>query len=103
MSISIKFGEDTVLSTRTAIAPRDVVSITILDHQGPYPRDQLALVGSSSQVQDSKKKFTIMGNFSSVDKDLSMTTASVRGSAYDELGNRTSIQFGTVLLVDGCF
>ncbi len=97
--ILVKSNEEILLSTRTVIKPRDVISIAILDHQGPYPSDQLALVGSSSQVTDSRKKFTILGNFSTVDTDLSLTTArAVRQGEYD--GN---VDYGTVLLSDGCF
>ena len=100
VSILIKSGEDTLLSTRTRIAPREVISVAILDHQDAYTRDQLALVGSSTQVIDSKKKFTILGNFTSVDMDLTFTTARVTRRGVYELGNR---DYGTVLLSNGCF
>ena len=100
VSILIKSGEDTVLSTRTRLAPREVISVAILDHQDAYPRDQLALVGSSTQVIDSKKKFAILGNFTSVDMDLTYTTARVRMRGAYEVANR---ELGTVLLSDGSF
>ncbi len=98
-TILVKSGDDTILSAKTVIGPRDVISVTILDHLGPFPQDQLAFVGSSRQVKNAKNKFTIVGNFTSVDMDVSLTTASVfRVGAYESNNN-----LGTVLLSDGCF
>lgn len=97
--ILVKSGEDTILSATTVLGPRDVISVVILDHLGPVPQDQLAFVGSSSNVKDANNIFTIVGNFNSVDMDLSRTTASVFKRGADE-PNRN---FGTVLLSEGCF
>lgn len=98
-TILIKSGDDTILSAKTLINPRDVISVTILDHLGPFPQDQLAFVGSSRQVKDAKNAFTILGNFTSVDMNMSLTTASVfRVGAYESNKN-----LSTVLLSDGRF
>lgn len=98
VKISIVSGEELLLSTRSVIAPRDVVSVAIVDYPKPFQRDRLALVGSTSLVSDPQKKFTVLGNLSSVEQDLSATTASVVS-----YGAGTVSEFGTVLLDDGTF
>ncbi len=98
VKISIVSGEESLLSTRSVISPRDVVSVAIVDYPEPVQRDRLALVGHSNLVSDPEKKFTVLGNLSSVDQDLSATTASVVS-----YGGGTVSEFGTVLLDDGTF
>ena len=98
VKISIVSGEELLLSTRSVVAPRDVVSVAIVDYPEPFQRDRLALVGSTSLVSDPQKKFTVLGNLSSVEQDLSATTASVVS-----YGAGTVSEFGTVLLDDGTF
>lgn len=96
VEISIVSGEESLLSTRSVIAPRDVVSVAIVDYPEPVQRDRLALIGHSSLVSDPERKFTVVGNLSSVDQDLSATTARVVS-----YGGGTVVEFGTVLLNDG--
>ena len=98
VKISIVSGEESLLSTRSVIAPRDVLSVAVVDYPEPMQRDRLALVGHSNLVNDPEKKFTVIGNLSSVDRDLTATTASVVS-----YGGGRVVEFGTVLLDDGTF
>lgn len=98
VTIAIESEKETLLSTRTVLAPRDVVSVAILDYRAQFSRNKLALVGRSQLTENPENKFTIIGNLSSVDRDLSKTTATVSVYGHDE-----TISFGTVLLKDGLF
>ncbi|MDE0093543.1 MAG: TlpA disulfide reductase family protein [Gammaproteobacteria bacterium] len=98
VTIAIESETETLLSARTVLAPRDVVSVAILDYRAQLSRNKLALIGRSQLAENPEKKFTIVGNLSSVDWDLSKTTATVSVYGHDE-----TINFGTVLLKEGCF
>lgn len=103
-NISVQTGETTTLSVRTLLAPNEVVSFSLLDHKGPFPPDQLVLTGASRHAKDPSKRFTVVGDLTGIDEEYyPMPTVTVRGSEYDEEGNRKFITFGKVQIKDGSF
>ena len=102
--ITVQTGETTTLSVRALLAPRKVVSFALLDHQGQFSPDQMVLVGASSRVKDPTKRYTIVGDLAGVDEErYPMPTVTVRGSEFDEDGNRKVLAFGKVQVQDGRF
>ncbi|MCY4143433.1 MAG: redoxin domain-containing protein [Gammaproteobacteria bacterium] len=102
VTLSIDVGEDEPMSLSAVVGPGSNVDFVLIDHLEPRP-NQLILAGESRKVKDSSKSFTISGDLSSMDKDLSMATASVSGPSWNEEGEQTYSSHGSVLLVDGKF
>lgn len=102
--ITVQTGESQTLSLRLLLVPQEVVRFALLDHQGRFPPDQLVLVGSSKLAKNSNNRFTIVGDLAGVDHEqYPMPRVSVRGSEFDEDGNRVFHNFGTVQTNDGSF
>ena len=101
--ISVKAGEDQELSLQAVVSPGgEEISFALLDFES-FPPDRLAFVGSSKRVKDPNKKFTISGDFNSIDKDLSLANVRVTGWGFDENGEQTQLGSGDMLLVDNKF
>ncbi len=103
VKISVDVGENDPLVASAVLVPGRQVDFVLLDHWESYRPDQLAMVGSSLMSTDSSKRFSISGDFSSADADLSHVVASVIGMTFDEEGERQTIEFGDVMLVDDKF
>ncbi|MDE0093545.1 MAG: TlpA disulfide reductase family protein [Gammaproteobacteria bacterium] len=102
--ITVQTSDSKTLSVRTLLAPRQVVSFALLDHQGRFPPDQMVLVGESRRAKDPNNRFTIIGDLTGIDEtQYPMPRVSVRGSAFDEDGNWVYRNFGTVQTTDGSF
>ncbi len=103
-NITVQTGETTTLSVRTLLVPNRVVSFALLDHQGPFPPDQMVLTGASRHAKDPSKRFTIVGDLTGIDEEYyPMPTVTVRGSEYDDDGNKQFVTFGKVQVKDGSF
>lgn len=101
--ISVKAGGSQELSLQAVVIPgSEEVSFALLDFES-FPPDRLAFVGSSKRVKDPSKKFTISGDFNSIDKDLSLANVRITGWGFDENGEQVQIGSGDMLLVDGKF
>lgn len=95
--ITVQTGESKTLSVRTVLAPQQVVSFSLLDHQGRFPPDQMVLVGASRRSKNPSNRFTIVGDLTGVDEEhYPMPTVSVRSLEFDEDGNGFYRNFGTV-------
>ena len=101
--IEIQIDGNTVLSLPVAVTPGgEEISFAFLDFQS-FPPDRLAFIGYSPRVKNPEKKFTISGDFSSIDKDLTLANVRVTGWGYDENGKQKAIGSGDMLLKDGQF
>lgn len=74
------------------------VAFALVQQHGFYPTDQLVKVGASRDVRDSTKKFSISGDFNSLDRDMSLAIARVSGSSWNEEGE--SRRFDTLVLLE---
>ncbi|MYD46356.1 MAG: TlpA family protein disulfide reductase [Gammaproteobacteria bacterium] len=97
-------GGESSLTMRTLVVPGgDEIAIAIVDRQVDYRPPRLVLVGTSNRVRDNAKKFTIRGDFHSLDDELSLGIVTVSGPGLNDQGNPSRINHGTVLVKDGVF
>lgn len=101
--ISVKAGESQELSLKAVVSPGgEEISFALMDFES-FPPDRLAFVGSSKRVKDPTKKFTITGDFNSIDEDLSSANVRVTGWGFDENGKQKDLGSGDMVLVDNKF
>lgn len=103
VKIAVDIGEDDPLTASALIAPGEEIKFVVLDHWESYRDDQLAMVGSSRMSKDSSKKFSISGDFSSADADLSHVVVSASAMTFDDEGETQYVDLGEVMLVDDTF
>ncbi len=103
VTLEVDTGEEEPLTARTAVGRGTEIAFVLIDNPGPYPPDQLLLVGESNAVLDEEKSFSVSGDFSSVDQDLSMAFAEVSGRGFNDEGEMEWTYYGTVMLEDGKF
>ncbi len=103
VEISVGVGEDDPLTTTALLTGGADIRFVVLDYLGPYPYDQMALVGSSRTSEDPERKFSISGDFTVFAGEMSHSVAEVWGSQYDDEGERQVQDFGKVLLENGEF
>lgn len=102
VTLSVDVGEEDPLTVSALLSPGSEVSFVLVDHADPRP-PALSLYGGSNDVRDSTKRFSISGDLSSLDKDLSLGSVGVSGPAWDEDGEETFVSHGSVILRDGRF
>ena len=96
-------GQETLKRT-VVIEPGDeAVSFAIVDRQVDYRRVQLAMIGTSSRVRDNTRKFTLKGNFRSMQDELSLGIITLNGPGFNTEGKLSRVTHGSVLLEDGMF
>ena len=103
VKITVDVGEDDPLTASALIAPGADIKFVVLDHWESYRPDQLAMVGSSRMSKDASKKFSISGDFSSADEDLSHVVVSASAMTYDDDGETQYVDLGEVMLVNDTF
>ncbi|MDE0094342.1 MAG: redoxin domain-containing protein [Gammaproteobacteria bacterium] len=103
VKIAVDVGEGDPLTASALIAPGADIKFVLLDHWESYRADQLAMVGSSRMSKNSSKKFSISGDFSSVDEDLSNVVVSASAWKFDDEGQRQIVDLGDVMLVSDTF
>lgn len=103
LKISLKISEDSdPMTIDTVIDQGSDFHFAYVDHPGP--RDEFLLMGSSSQVMNPEKKFTVTGHLGFLDSDsLHTTSAFVWATFINADGDRQSKQWGPVLVKDGSF
>lgn len=101
ITVSSGSGLDTLQRTALIQPGGDVVSFAIVDRQVSYRRAQLVLTGAADRVQDQAKKFTVTGDFRSMQDELSLGIITVSGPGLDSKGELARITHGSVLLEDG--
>lgn len=102
VTLSVDVGEEEPLTVSALLSPGSEVSFVLVDHLDPRP-PQLSLYGEAKDVRDPTKRFSISGDLSSLDKDLSLGSVGVSGPGWDEDGEETFVSHGSVLLRDGRF
>ena len=95
---------DELLTVRSFVEPGEIVSLVAVDYADRDRRsDTIAHLGTLSNVQDSSKKFTLTGDLSSLNLDLSKAVARLVVHGWDRYGNEDWSSLGTVMLHDGSF
>ena len=84
---SVKTNEKELTKWGLVVPGGPEVSFALVEQHGPYPSDQLVMAGASRHGKDSAKKFTISGDFSSLDRDMSLGITRVSGSSWNEDGD----------------
>ncbi len=103
VEIAVDIGEDEPLTASAVLSPGGKTRFAVLDYLGSYPTDELAMMGSSRLTKDAKKKFSIAGDFSSVDEDLSHAVLTASALQYDDEGKVKGLSLGAVLLENDTF
>lgn len=92
------------LTVKSLVEPGERVALVVIDYSDQVWRgDTIGHIGTLSNVEDSKKKFTVTGNLSSLNIDLSKAVARFLVQAWDEYGEPDWSKLGNVLLQDGTF
>lgn len=102
VELSVDIGEEDPLTTKAMLGPGAEVSFALIEYQDARsPR--VALYGESRRATDPGKKFSISGDLSAIDADLTTAVVSVSGPTWDEEGEESYTTFGSVMLRDGKF
>ena len=100
----IRDGGEESLTMQTLIVPgSENIGFAIVDRQVVYRPVRLVLVGTSNRVRETSRKFTIKGDFRSMESDLSLGVVSISGPGLNDQGELSRINHGTVLLDEGKF
>lgn len=103
ITASTRDGKESLKRT-VVIEPGDeAVSFAIVDRRVDYRRVQLAMIGTSSRVRDDTRKFTLKGDFRSMQDELSIGIITLNGPGFDTEGKLSRVTHGSVLLEDGMF
>lgn len=103
VEIAVDIGEDEPLTAAAVLSPGSEIRFFGLDYLGSYPSDQLAMKGSSFLSRDPEKKFSISGDFSSVDEGLSHAVVTASAMQYDDEGEYKEISLGSARLENDRF
>ena len=103
INISLHVSEDSrPMTVSSVIGTGSDVHFAFIDREGSY--DVLWLVGTTDQVMDQDNKFSVSGDLSFLDIDLTNTTSvEVYARVFDEEGKRQAKQWGPVLVRDNTF
>ncbi|MCY3627592.1 MAG: TlpA disulfide reductase family protein [Gammaproteobacteria bacterium] len=101
IKVSLGNGQESLQRTALIQPGGDVVSFAIVDRQVSYRSAQLVLNGAADRVQDHTKKFTVRGDFRSMQDELSLGIVTVSGPGLNSKGELARITHGSVLLEDG--
>lgn len=100
--ITLQLTEESDPMTIETVIGWAEIHLAFVDHPGP--RDQFLLVGSTLQSLNPENKFSVKGNLSFLDIDLTNTTSvEVHAIVYDDEGALQSKQWGPVLVKDDVF
>ena len=102
VTVTASVGEEELTTTALLLPGGSEIAMVLVDDMNEYPRDSLYVLGKSHQSQDPTKTFTITGDFSTLDKDVSMATFGAFGRKLED-GKMVSASLGEVLLEDGKF
>lgn len=102
VKIVLQVTEDSNPMTLNAVIGTSDIHLAFIDEPGPW--DRFWLVGATDQVMNSENKFSVSGDLSFLDIDLTKpTSVEVYALLYDEKGDRQAKQWGPVLVKDGTF
>lgn len=102
--ISVSRDEEELLTVNAVVVPGENTRFALLNDESPDAEDMLLLVGEARILEESKAKFTISGNLSSIDdKDLSIALAYVVVKTKNPKSDSVLPSSDPVLLRDGRF
>ncbi len=103
INISLQVSEDSYpMTLNSVIGTGSDVHFAFIDREGSY--DVLWLVGATDQVMDQENKFSVSGDLSFLDIDLTNTTSvEVYARVLDDEGKLQAKQWGPVLVRDKTF
>lgn len=102
--ISVSRDKKEVLTVNAVVAPGENTKFALLNDESPDAEDLLLVVGEARILEDSKAKFTISGDLSSIDdKDLSIALAYVVVKSKNPKSDSVLPSSDPVLLRDGRF
>ncbi|MYD46371.1 MAG: redoxin domain-containing protein [Gammaproteobacteria bacterium] len=103
INISLQVSEDSLpMTLNSVIGTGSDVHFAFIDREGSY--DVLWLVGATDQVMDQENKFSVSGDLSFLDIDLTNTTSvEVYARVFDDEGKLQARQWGPVLVRDKTF
>lgn len=96
-------GQESMKRTVVIDPEKKVVSFAIVDRQVAYRPARMVLFGNSNRVRDHTRKFTITGDFRSMQDELSLGIITVSGPGFNTEGELSRVTHGSVLLEDGMF
>ena len=102
VTVTASVGEEELSATALLLPGGSEIAMVLVDDMNEYPRDALYILGKSHQSQNPMQKFTITGDFSNLDRDVSLTQIGVSGRKFEH-GNIVSVSLGKVMLEDGKF
>lgn len=102
VTVTASVGEEELTATALLVPNGAEISMVLVDDMNEYPRDSLYVLGESRRSQDSSQKFTISGDLSDLEQDVSMYEFGAFGRKLED-GKMVSASFGSVMLEDGKF
>ncbi|MXW53798.1 MAG: TlpA family protein disulfide reductase [Gammaproteobacteria bacterium] len=102
VTITASVGEEELAATALLVPNGAAISMVLVDDMNEYPRDSLYVLGESRQSQDPSQKFSISGDLSDLEKDVSMYEFGAFGRILKD-GEMVSASLGSVMLKDGKF
>ncbi len=103
IAVSKVDGEESLKRTVLVEPDGETVSFALVDRQVAYHSVRMVLVGISSRAVDETRRFTIRGDFRSMQAELSLGIVTVSGPGLDAKGEIALVTHGSVLLDDGIF
>lgn len=102
VTVTASVGEEELTATALLVPNGAEISMVLVDDMNEYPRDSLYVLGESRQSQDPSQKFTISGDLSNLEQDVSMYEFGAVGRKFED-GKMVSASLGSVMLEDGKF
>ena len=102
VTVTASVGEEELAATALLVPNGAEISMVLVDDMNEYPRDSLYVLGESRRSQDSSQKFTISGDLSDLEQDVSMYEFGAFGRKFED-GKMVSASLGSVMLEDGKF
>lgn len=102
VNITASEGDEELTATALLTPNGEDIAIVLIDDKNEYPRDGLYVIGESRMSKDPAQKFTVTGDFSELERDLSMATVGVFGQRMMD-GEMTSVWIGHVMTDEGKF
>ncbi|MXZ54728.1 MAG: redoxin domain-containing protein [Gammaproteobacteria bacterium] len=93
----------TPLKLRSFVEPGESVPIAVVDFKIPFYDDTIAHVGTSSNVQDQTKKFTLLADFNLSNFDTQNVIAEINIAFWNERGMRQWRPISSIVVQEGRF
>ncbi|MCY3540473.1 MAG: TlpA disulfide reductase family protein, partial [Gammaproteobacteria bacterium] len=102
IEITINVDGEDELTVDALIEPGAQISFALIDLLGPEP-DRMLLFGASNRAKDIAKKFTVSGQLDLIAEHGALAVVEVNGRLWNEDGELSPTNYGSVLVRDGSF